>query len=437
MSFRKRGEVIGNQAVPGRNPLINPRSNAPVTGAGPIPSRNPLASNVGINRGQPRGPAVPVKTPFQEEIAKNPGVRPSIITSQSTISTGCPDLDKILMHQGLPLGSSLLIEESGTTDFASILLRVFASQGIMHNRIEKDQINCHVVVVGLGNQWAKDLPGLYKGTSKEQKKAKIIENESKVSVSNLSNSGSNTRNEKDLKIAWRYGLNKKVEGKDSVNDENYEYYNNQFDITQKLLPGPSAQDITFLPLSDNVEQMIRQITSVITHELKGNKSKTIRLVIPGLLNPSLYSPLHSSLLFIIPLIHALRALLRKYPDNLTLISSIATDLYPRDSSLTFSIESLMDSVIHLQPFNQEMYQLLEKAYKSEPSKIQHGLVNIIKLPVLSERGQMMVQHGVYAFKNGRKRFEIEEWSIPVEDDAKDESSDAHGHQHQTTKNIEF
>ena len=49
---------------------------------------------------------------------------------------------------------------------------------------------------------------------------------------------------------------------------------------------------------------------------------------------------------------------------------------------------------------------------------------------------MMVHDGEYAFKNGRKKFEIEEWSIPVEDDSKDDT-----HQTQeggtTTKNIDF
>ena len=44
----------------------------------------------------------------------------------------------------------------------------------------------------MNQQWANDLPGVYKGSSKEQKKAKIIENESKVSVSNLSNAPSTT-----------------------------------------------------------------------------------------------------------------------------------------------------------------------------------------------------------------------------------------------------
>ncbi|KAK5002056.1 hypothetical protein LTR28_011880, partial [Elasticomyces elasticus] len=52
-----------------------------------------------------------------------PGTRPSPLTGHPTTSTGTPTLDNILGgHAGLALGSSLLIEESGTTDFAGALL---------------------------------------------------------------------------------------------------------------------------------------------------------------------------------------------------------------------------------------------------------------------------------------------------------------------------
>ena len=50
-------------------------------------------------------------------------------------------------------------------------------------------------------------------------------------------------------------------------------------------------------------------------------------------------------------------------NNLVLVCSISLDLYPKDSSLLLFIQSLFDAIIHLQPFNQEMTQLLEKAYK--------------------------------------------------------------------------
>lgn len=431
MSFRKRSEIIGTAGAGvgvARGPsvargLVGVARGPPVAVPRSIPARG--------NAMRPSGRASgPTEKDQIDIVMKNPGIRPSIITSQPTISTGSPDLDKILQHQGLPTGTSLLIEESGTTDFASVLLRAFASQGVLHNRIEKDTVHAHVVVIGMASQWANELPGLYKGSSKEQKKAKIKENESQISVSNLSN--------QDMKIAWRYGLNnKKLEDGNEQNLQPpvYEHYNNQFDITQKLVPGPSAHDISFIPLSPSYSQIIHQLSAIVANQLKSSPGKTVRIIIPNVLNPSIYPPTFSAPSFIIPFLHSIKALLAKYPHNLSLILSIPLDLYPRYSSLTLTLEVLCDSVIHLQPFNQEMSALIEKAYKNEPSKIQQGLVNIIKLPVLSDKGMMMIYEGEYAFKNGRKKFEIEEWGIPVEDDG---GANDDGHNHgQTTKNIDF
>lgn len=97
--------------------------------------------------------------------------------------------------------------------------------------------------------------------------------------------------------------------------------------------------------------------------------------------------------------------------------------------LTLLFEQFADGVVYLQPFNQEMEALLERAYKNEPSKIQQGLVNVIKVPILSAKGMMMIRDGEYAFRNGRKRFAIEEWGIPVDDTEEEEP--------QTKQNIDF
>ena len=57
-----------------------------------------------------------------------PGVRPSPHDSRPITSTGTPSLDNLLAgHAGLPLGTSLLIEEHGTTDFSGVLLRYYAA----------------------------------------------------------------------------------------------------------------------------------------------------------------------------------------------------------------------------------------------------------------------------------------------------------------------
>ena len=106
----------------------------------------------------------------------SPGVRPSPLDGRPTTSTGTPTLDSLLAgHAGLPVGTSLLIEENGTTDYAGALLRYFAAEGLVQGH--------HVHVAGLGERWGRELPGLVRSVEKEEKLH---------------------RAEDRMKIAWRY-----------------------------------------------------------------------------------------------------------------------------------------------------------------------------------------------------------------------------------------
>lgn len=106
-----------------------------------------------------------------------PGVRPSPIDGRPTTSTGTPSLDGILAgHAGLALGHSILIGESGTTDYAGALLRFYAAEGVVQGH--------KVHVVGMGEVWGRELPGISEDKSDKRKEAK-------------------ERAEK-MKIAWRY-----------------------------------------------------------------------------------------------------------------------------------------------------------------------------------------------------------------------------------------
>ena len=108
------------------------------------------------------------------------GVRPSPLDGRLTTSTGTQSLDNLLAgHRGLALGCSVLLEETGTTDYAGTLLRHYAAEGV----VQKHQ----VYVVGIGEQWGRELPGLV--------------------VSSHAKKGENTKSTEDkerMKIAWRY-----------------------------------------------------------------------------------------------------------------------------------------------------------------------------------------------------------------------------------------
>lgn len=109
---------------------------------------------------------------------QSPGIRPSPLDGRPTLSTGTQSLDDILAgHAGLALGNSLLIEEKGTTDFAGALLRFYAAEGIVQGH--------QVHVVGFGEQWGRELPGLT-GAIDGQKEPNVAVDKDK------------------MKIAWRY-----------------------------------------------------------------------------------------------------------------------------------------------------------------------------------------------------------------------------------------
>ena len=138
----------------------------------------PTASAASSPSAPPSNPAISqVETPS----TPSPGIRPSPLDGRPVTSTGTASLDSLLAgHSGLPLGSSLLIEETGTTDYAGTLLRYYAAQGIVQGHI--------VHVVGMGEHWGRDLPGCTGVYSGEGRTEVTEEKESK----------------ERMKIAWRY-----------------------------------------------------------------------------------------------------------------------------------------------------------------------------------------------------------------------------------------
>ena len=132
MSFRKRGEVIG---TPRTVPVVRTQKTLPE------------------------------------------GTRPSPFDGRLTTSTGTASLDQLLAgHAGLPMGTSLLIEENGTTDFSGTLLRYYAAEGLVQGHA--------VHVLGFDDSWRRELPGL--GSEGKSKNSKSEPSSDK------------------MKIAWRY-----------------------------------------------------------------------------------------------------------------------------------------------------------------------------------------------------------------------------------------
>ena len=125
-----------------------------------------------------------------------PGTRASPLTGQPTTSTGSPSLDSLLGgHSGLPVGSSILIGENGTTDNAGALLRCYAAEAFAQDHV--------LHVVGIGREWVKGLPGIVGGT---EMKGDAGQDHSGVASGEPEKGSSQeqTKAQERMKIAWRY-----------------------------------------------------------------------------------------------------------------------------------------------------------------------------------------------------------------------------------------
>ena len=132
--------------------------------------------NVALSSGGPRDLGAAPAAALAAVAPSLPGLRPSPIDGRPTTSTGTPTLDSLLAgHAGLPMGTSILIGENGTTDYAGALLRYYAAEGLVQGH--------QVHVIGVPDQWGRELPGLVAGKQREDQPSGVAEK---------------------MKIAWRY-----------------------------------------------------------------------------------------------------------------------------------------------------------------------------------------------------------------------------------------
>lgn len=133
--------------------------------------------NIGISRTTPGTPAS--EAAVAHALA---GTRPSPLDGRATTSTGTSSLDALLAgHAGLPLGHSILIEESGTTDYAGALARYFAAEGVVQGH--------GVHVLGMLDAWGRELPGVIGEAG---------------AADSIKRDTSSKRDQEKMKIAWRY-----------------------------------------------------------------------------------------------------------------------------------------------------------------------------------------------------------------------------------------
>jgi elongator complex protein 4 len=320
-------------------------------------------------------PSKPPSTPQSQ--SKHPeqlpaGIKPG---SPPVISTGTATLDALLSPAlGLPLSSALLVEEDGTGNYGGVVLRQYVAEGVVQGN--------KVWIGGVGDTWWRNVPGL----ARESKSSK-------------STSEAASELEEKMKIAWRYGIiDPKGRGNEFLSHHAYPDFCHVYDISEQLPLPPNAQVTFSPPPSEQGKPYEPLIASLVSFLDTSSTSTPIRLVLPDLLNPLVYSPEATNPSSILKFLHILTGIVANRP-FCTMILSISSSFYPRTSPLTSWIEHLCSHVIQLCPL------------PPSPIVAKHpqGLLHVYK-------GGLVMQQ--MAYRVGRRGMVLEEWSLPpLEDEA--------------------
>ena len=212
-----------------------------------------------------------------------------------------------------------------------------------------------------------------------------------------------------------------------------------------FVPSATRPDFDFRDKTTPASPFKTFLNHLIKH-LSATPSTTVyRIIIPNLLSPALYSSDASKPESILQFLHALRALLRKYPIQLTAMITLPLTLYPRSTGLTRWIELLSDGVLELAAFPSTAI-----ATKSTPGastvheEPPQGMLKIHRLPIFHEKGGGGGEASGFgddlAFTlSRRKGLVIKPFSLPpVEgDEEAQQGGIEHDHGKATKVDIEF
>lgn len=304
-----------------------------------------------------------------------PGLRPSPLDGRLTTSTGTSTLDQLLAgHGGLPMGTCLMIEEQGTTDFSGVLLRYFAAEGLVQGH--------QVHALGFPPEWQYQLPGLAVPDTK--------------SKSGQPAPAPAPAAEEKMKIAWRYEALGNNAASRGAGDSSTAPFCHSFDLSKRLasssvkgsfqaIPTPGPPSLGSLNYSSPFKLIIKHLRTKLE---TSDPNMTHRVIIPSLLSPSLYPADCSRPNEVLQFLHGLRALLRQYGSQLTALITLPTSLFPRNSGLVRWIELLSDGVVELIPLPATPAAAAPPKTSSSGAKIEtpQGFLKVHSLPIYHEKG---------------------------------------------------
>ena len=161
----------------------------------------------------------------------------------------------------------------------------------------------------------------------------------------------------------------------------------KFDLSQRL---ESAHILGSLhttqagdKLSRSAQSPFKNFLDSIVALVKSSPSSSVhRIVVPGLLSPTVHSSTACQPSEVLQFLHGLRALLRRYPGQIAALVTIPVSLFPRSTGLARWVELLSDGVLELIPLQRQSQMALEPG-KEDKSQ---GLMQAHSLPVFHEKG---------------------------------------------------
>ncbi|KAM0746555.1 PAXNEB-domain-containing protein [Meredithblackwellia eburnea MCA 4105] len=346
-----------------------------------------------------------------------PGTRPSPYNSLALLSTGLTSLDDIL-GGGIPLSTSILIEQDTPTAYADLLLNFWIAQGL--------ECNHETVVVTSGvdatpEDIVKILPGLEGASSEGPKETK--------GPKDAAEGGGGSGASDKMKIAFRYEHMKQHAvsvSEPSATPSNGDTYCSLFDLTttrplrssdKQLLHLINASTFTSHDdrSSDPYEGVLERLSSIITeggYSIQSDSTKpkkVLRIAISAFSSPA-WGPASPQSLYIF--VNRLRRLLRSSSAS-ALITFPAHLFRPRNASLVNRIEHASDGVIELQSFADSPSSLISFPRHNGLLRISRlpslgGLVPpSVKLSVLRGLGGSEGMDNNLGFRVKRRRFVVE------------------------------
>ena len=331
----------------------------------------------------------------------------------------------------------LLIEEGGTTDYAGALLRCYAAEGVVGVG--------RVVVIGMGEGWGRNLPGLATGRG---------------SAGRAGRTGG-ARGEADqekMRIAWRYeglrstadtakdrasGLVRSVEAGDEEDiggggkqAATATPFCHSFDLAKRLVFPAASLPIQYIPIDarshadsspNPFDGVLTKLSVLLTIPRSESRNTVYRIVVPSLLNPALYPTQASKPEHILTFLHRLKTLTSSPTLRATAMISLSLDLFPRSTGLVRWMEILCGGTIELTPFPHSSGSTSSapsatrkhddngpKVNEANDDEEPQGLLHVHKLPAFHDLylGSSEALETTWTFALSRRRFIVKPYSLP-------------------------